>query len=115
MQKARVLAMAVAAAAALSCAGCLIFTIVDAIDDSFDPGHGPDKATVLFDNGTNETLTCSVNGSYAGTVNAFQQLAVRVTAGENSLEATSAARSWGPFSVDLPKDATYTWRILPNG
>ena len=103
--------MSVAAAAALSCTGCLLFTILGAINDSPDPGHGQDKATVLFDNGTNQTLTCSVNGNFVGTVRAFGQLAVRVTAGPCSLEATSAGRSWGPVSVALPKDGTWTWRI----
>jgi hypothetical protein len=115
MKKMRILALSIAATAALSCAGCLIFTILGAINDSTDPGYGSDKASVLFDNGTDQTLTCFVDGNYVGTVRAFRQLAVRVTAGTSSLEATSAGRSWGPVYVDLPQEGTYTWRILPNG
>jgi hypothetical protein len=111
MKKTRVLAMSIAAAAALSCTGCLVFTILGAIIDSTGPGYGPDTASVLFDNGTNQTLTCSVNGHFVGGVQAFGQLAVRVNAGACSLEATSDGRSWGPVSVDLPQEGTWTWRI----
>ena len=111
MKKTRILAVSIAAAAALTCTGCLAFTIAGAIIDSFSTGYGPDTASVLFDNGTNQTLTCSVNGHFAGGVRPFGQLAVRVNAGRCSLEATSDGRSWGPVSVDLPKDGTYTWMI----
>jgi hypothetical protein len=111
MKKMRGFAMSIAAAAALSCTGCFVFTILGAIIDSTSTGYGPDTASVLFDNWTNQTLTCSVNGHCVGCVRAFGQLAVRVNAGACSLEATSDGRSWGPVSVDLPKNGTYTWMI----
>jgi len=114
MKKTRIFAMAVVAAAALSCAGCLLFTILDALGDSTDPGYRSNTATILFDNGTNERLTCSVNGIFVGTVGPLRQLVARVKAGSLSLEASAAARSWGPVSIDLPENETYTWRILPN-
>lgn len=111
MKKTRILALSIVAAAALSCTGCLVLDILGAIYDNLNPGYSAETASVLFDNGTNRTLTCRVNGRFVGVVQAFGQLAVRVGAGSCSLDATSEGRSWGPVFIDLPEDGTWTWMI----
>ena len=115
MKVARAFAAVLLTSAALSCAGCDIFSaLLDVWEEQTDPEHQPARANVLFANGTSEDLDCYVNSAWEGTVGAFQQHLVRVDAGQVWLKATSRTRTWGPISVNLEKDGNFTWSILPN-
>jgi len=89
----------------------IYFQGLDASQQNTDPEHAPARTNVLFANETDERLDCCVNDAWQGAVDPFRQLVVRMDAGQVWLKATRASRAWGPISVNLARDANFTWSI----
>ena len=71
-------------------------------------------ATVVFDNRTNLTAECYINGNYQGIAPPYDSLTVTdVPAGRTELFAESSGGSftWGPINPYLFDDDRYVWEL----